>query len=109
MKNEIRKLRNQFDKLNIDGYVVPKNDEFFSEYSNKDTIWQTVHHLLARVVVPGTPAIPGASAEVTSTRTSSWTPTIQAADHTRFHIAHLNNLSNRAKNGFSWTYFDVFA
>ena len=33
MKNEIRKLRNQFDKLNIDGYVVPKNDEYFTEYS----------------------------------------------------------------------------
>ena len=33
MKNEIRKLRNQFDKFNIDGYVVPKNDEYFTEYS----------------------------------------------------------------------------
>ncbi len=34
----IRKLRDQFDKLKIDGYVVPKNDEFFSEYSKIDRL-----------------------------------------------------------------------
>ena len=28
----IKKLINQFSKLNIDGYLIPKNDEFFSEY-----------------------------------------------------------------------------
>ena len=33
MKNIIRKLRNQFSKFDIDGYVVPKNDEYFTEYS----------------------------------------------------------------------------
>ncbi len=33
MKNNIRKLRNQFSKFDIDGYVVPKNDEYFTEYS----------------------------------------------------------------------------
>ena len=36
--NLIFKLRNNFKKFNIDGYVVPKNDEFFSEYSNKDRL-----------------------------------------------------------------------
>ena len=38
IKNRIKKLRDKFDKLNIDGYVVPKNDEFFSEYSKKDRL-----------------------------------------------------------------------
>ncbi len=33
MKNTIRNLRNQFSKYGIDGYVIPKNDEFFTEYS----------------------------------------------------------------------------
>ena len=38
IKKRINKLRNQFIKYGIDGYVVPKNDEFFSEYSNKDRL-----------------------------------------------------------------------
>ena len=25
----IKQLRNKFNRFNIDGYVVPKNDEFF--------------------------------------------------------------------------------
>jgi Xaa-Pro aminopeptidase len=33
MINFIKKLRNKFKKHNIDGYVVPKNDDYFSEYS----------------------------------------------------------------------------
>ena len=37
-KKIIRHIRNQFKKLDIDGYVVPKNDEFFSEYSKKDRL-----------------------------------------------------------------------
>ncbi len=37
-KNRIDKLKDQFLRYNIDGYVVPKNDEFFSEYSNKDRL-----------------------------------------------------------------------
>ena len=32
-KDRIKILRNKFQKYNIDGYIVPKNDEFFSEYS----------------------------------------------------------------------------
>ncbi len=38
IKERINKLRGKFIKYGIDGYVVPKNDEFFSEYSNKDRL-----------------------------------------------------------------------
>ncbi len=31
--NKIKVLRNKFKQYNIDGYVVPKNDDFFTEYS----------------------------------------------------------------------------
>ena len=31
--NKINKLRNIIKLNNIDGYIVPKNDEFFSEYA----------------------------------------------------------------------------
>ena len=33
MKNNIQILRKKFDKYKIDGYVVPKNDDYFTEYS----------------------------------------------------------------------------
>ena len=33
MKNFIQSLRNKFKKYNIDGYVIPKNDDYFTEYS----------------------------------------------------------------------------
>ena len=35
---KLKKLKNLFKKYNIDGYIVPKNDEFFNEYipENKD-------------------------------------------------------------------------
>ena len=36
--NRLDKLRDQFINYNIDGYVVPKNDEFFSEYSDRDRL-----------------------------------------------------------------------
>ena len=29
----IKKIRDHFDKLGIDGYVIPKNDQFFSEFA----------------------------------------------------------------------------
>ena len=38
IKIRLKKVRDQFKKYNLDGYVVPKNDEFFSEYSNKDRL-----------------------------------------------------------------------
>ena len=34
----LKKLKDQLKKYNLDGYVVPKNDEFFSEYSAKDRL-----------------------------------------------------------------------
>tara|TARA_Y100000389_G_scaffold172636_1_gene181186 strand:+ start:3062 stop:4765 length:1704 start_codon:yes stop_codon:yes gene_type:complete len=33
MNKKIQILRNKFKKYHIDGYVVPKNDEYFTEYS----------------------------------------------------------------------------
>ena len=33
MNNRIKILRNKFIKYKIDGYIVPKNDEYFTEYS----------------------------------------------------------------------------
>ena len=34
--NKLKILKKKFNSFNIDGYVVPKNDEFFSEYSEKN-------------------------------------------------------------------------
>ncbi len=33
MSKNIQILRNKFKKYNIDGYIVPKNDDYFTEYS----------------------------------------------------------------------------
>ena len=33
MNNKIKILRNKFKQYDIDGYVVPKNDDYFTEYS----------------------------------------------------------------------------
>ena len=38
IRNRIKLIRKKFKNLKIDGYVVPKNDEFFSEYSTKDRL-----------------------------------------------------------------------
>jgi len=38
INKRIKILRQKFKKYNIDGYVVPKNDEFFSEYAIKDRL-----------------------------------------------------------------------
>ncbi len=38
IKNKIKTLRKKFLKHQIDGYVVPKNDEFFSEYCEKNRL-----------------------------------------------------------------------
>ncbi len=38
IKKRIKALVNKFNKYNIDGYVIPKNDEFFSEYSENDRL-----------------------------------------------------------------------
>ena len=36
--NRINKLVSKFKKYNIDGYIIPKNDEFFSEYAANDRL-----------------------------------------------------------------------
>ena len=33
MNKKIQILRSKFDEYKIDGYVIPKNDEYFTEYS----------------------------------------------------------------------------
>ena len=38
IKNRIKTLRKKFDHFDIDGYIVPKNDEFFSEYAENDRL-----------------------------------------------------------------------
>ena len=38
IKNRIKILRKKFNNNQIDGYVVPKNDEFFSEYCEKNRL-----------------------------------------------------------------------
>jgi len=36
--NRIKTLRESFKNLKIDGYIIPKNDEFFSEYAENDRL-----------------------------------------------------------------------
>ena len=38
INKKIKVLREKFKKYNIDGYIVPKNDEFFAEYAVKDRL-----------------------------------------------------------------------
>ena len=33
MNKEIKALRKKFKKYDIDGYIIPKNDDYFTEYS----------------------------------------------------------------------------
>ena len=34
----IKTLISKFNRYNIDGYIIPKNDEFFSEYATNDRL-----------------------------------------------------------------------
>ncbi len=38
ISERLKKLKKNFDSLEIDGYIVPKNDEFFSEFCKKDRL-----------------------------------------------------------------------
>ena len=38
MKKKIQELRKKFKKYNIDGYIVPKNDDYFTEYSKTNRL-----------------------------------------------------------------------
>ena len=37
-RERIYQLRKKFKDYEIDGYIIPKNDEFFSEYAQKDRL-----------------------------------------------------------------------
>ena len=36
--DKIKDLKKSFRELGIDGYIVPKNDEYFSEYAENDRL-----------------------------------------------------------------------
>jgi len=38
IKNKIKILIDKFKKFEIDGYIIPKNDEYFSEYAKNDRL-----------------------------------------------------------------------
>ena len=38
IENKIKILKKKFKKLEINGYIVPKNDEYFSEYAKNDRL-----------------------------------------------------------------------
>ena len=38
IEDKLKILKKKFSVLNIDGYIVPKNDEFFSEYDVNDRL-----------------------------------------------------------------------
>ena len=38
MNKYINKLKDLIFSYNLDGYIVPKNDEYFSEYANPDRL-----------------------------------------------------------------------
>ena len=38
IKNKIKILKEKFKKFKIDGYIIPKNDEYFSEYAQNDRL-----------------------------------------------------------------------
>jgi Xaa-Pro aminopeptidase len=38
IKNKIKILKEKFKKYKIDGYIIPKNDEYFSEYAKNDRL-----------------------------------------------------------------------
>ena len=38
IQKRLKLLKKKFGEYGIDGYVIPKNDEFFSEYSSKDRL-----------------------------------------------------------------------
>ena len=38
LKKMIKKLKQKFKIYGVDGYIIPKNDEFFSEYANPNRL-----------------------------------------------------------------------
>ena len=42
INKNINNLKKSFKKLKIDAYIIPKNDEFFSEYSKNDKLKKNI-------------------------------------------------------------------
>ena len=38
ISQKLKELKNKFYHYKIDGYIVPKNDEYFSEFAQKDKL-----------------------------------------------------------------------
>ena len=38
IKERLKQLKESLEKFNIDGYIIPKNNEYFSEYSVNDRL-----------------------------------------------------------------------
>ena len=38
MTKNIQILRRNFEKYNIDGYIIPRNDDYFTEYCQKNRL-----------------------------------------------------------------------
>ena len=38
IKNRIKLLKKKFSRFNIDGYIIPKNDDYFGEYARIDRL-----------------------------------------------------------------------
>ncbi len=38
IKKRLKKLKKLINNNNLDGYIIPKNDEFFSEYAVKNRL-----------------------------------------------------------------------
>ena len=38
IKNRIKTLKEKFKQFDIDGYIIPKNDDFFSEYAENNRL-----------------------------------------------------------------------
>ena len=41
-KKMIKKLKQKFKIYGVDGYIIPKNDEFFSEYANPNRLFDNI-------------------------------------------------------------------
>ena len=38
ISQKLKELKNKFNRYGIDGYLIPKNDEYFSEFSQQDKL-----------------------------------------------------------------------
>ena len=38
ISQKLKELKNKFNRYGIDGYLIPKNDEYFSEFAKKDKL-----------------------------------------------------------------------